>query len=165
VGLLDSLFGGARMSDPVPGQAQVVSASSYNGRAVYQTCNLTLVVQADGVAPVSVRHTCIAPAKKWPFPGSVLPVTVDRANPQQLKVEWDRVEKSGDRAARTAEAIAAQMRAMQAAPPAPPAAAPAPAPDDDDVVDELTKLAQLHASGALTDEEFAAAKKKVLEGH
>ena len=148
------------MSDPVPGQAQVVSASAHNGRGVYQSCNLNLVVQADGVAPVSVRHACIAPAKKWPVPGSVLPVTVDRANPQALRIEWDRVESSGDRAARTAEAIAAQMRSMQAAP----APAPAPARAEDDVVDELSKLAQLHESGALTDEEFAAAKKKVLEG-
>jgi hypothetical protein len=31
-------------------------------------------------------------------------------------------------------------------------------------VDELQQLAQLHASGALTDEEFAAAKAKILGG-
>jgi hypothetical protein len=150
------------MSDPAPGQAQVVSASGYNGRAVYQSCNLNLVVQADGVAPVSVQHSCLAPAKKWPVPCSMLPVTVDRANPQALRIEWDRVEASRDRAARTAEAIAAQMRAMQAAPATAPAPAP-PVPPEDDVVDELSKLAQLHASGALTDEEFSAAKKRVLE--
>jgi hypothetical protein len=29
---------------------------------------------------------------------------------------------------------------------------------------ELQKLAQLHESGALTDEEFAAAKQKLLAG-
>ena len=38
------------------------------------------------------------------------------------------------------------------------ASAPAPA----DPVDELKKLAELHASGALTDEEFATAKAKIL---
>ena len=44
-----------------------------------------------------------------------------------------------------------------AAAPAAPAAAPA-----KDVTSELQKLADLHKSGVLTDEEFAAAKKKIL---
>ncbi|MGZ4371762.1 MAG: SHOCT domain-containing protein [Gaiellaceae bacterium] len=38
------------------------------------------------------------------------------------------------------------------------AAAPPPA----DPADELERVAQLHASGVLTDEEFAAAKAKIL---
>ena len=37
-----------------------------------------------------------------------------------------------------------------------------PAPPPADPADELEHLAQLHASGALTDEEFAAAKAKTL---
>jgi len=41
------------------------------------------------------------------------------------------------------------------------AAAPAPAPAKD-VTAELQKLADLHKSGVLTDEEFTAAKKKLL---
>ena len=61
----------------------------------------------------------------------------------------------------------AQMNAMQAqqaqqaAPPPPPApaAAPAAAPD---LMGELSKLADLKAAGVLTDEEFAAAKAKLL---
>ena len=36
------------------------------------------------------------------------------------------------------------------------------APPPADPADEVEHLAQLHASGALTDEEFAAAKAKVL---
>ena len=43
------------------------------------------------------------------------------------------------------------------APPAPAAAAPA-----DEETSELERLASLHGSGALSDEEFAAAKAKVL---
>jgi hypothetical protein len=46
------------------------------------------------------------------------------------------------------------------APPEQYEAAPPPAPTSD--ADELQQLAQLHASGALTDEEFAAAKAKIL---
>jgi hypothetical protein len=47
----------------------------------------------------------------------------------------------------------------EAPPPAPPAPA-APAATDD--ASEIERLASLHASGALTDEEFAAAKQKIL---
>lgn len=53
-----------------------------------------------------------------------------------------------------AEAVAAQ----QAAAPAP---APAPA-GGDDMMAKLTQLAQLHAQGILSDDEFAAAKAKLL---
>jgi hypothetical protein len=44
--------------------------------------------------------------------------------------------------------------------PAPPAAAAAPAPS---MIDQLGELTTLHERGALTDEEFAAAKAKLLE--
>jgi Short C-terminal domain len=39
---------------------------------------------------------------------------------------------------------------------------PAPAPAQDDTLDQLAKLGQLHQSGVLTDEEFAAQKAKIL---
>jgi membrane protease subunit (stomatin/prohibitin family) len=55
-----------------------------------------------------------------------------------------------------------QARAEQAAAQQQQAAAPAPAPASTDVSAEIQKLADLHASGALTDEEFAAMKKKTL---
>jgi hypothetical protein len=45
--------------------------------------------------------------------------------------------------------------------PGQPQAAPAAAPDS---TDALERLAQLHASGALTDEEFAAQKAKIIGG-
>jgi hypothetical protein len=46
---------------------------------------------------------------------------------------------------------------------APPPAAPAPAPAAPaDSTAELERLAKLHESGALNDEEFAAAKSKLL---
>jgi hypothetical protein len=48
---------------------------------------------------------------------------------------------------------------QQAPPPAPPpAAAPAPSP----MIDQLNQLATLHQQGILSDEEFAAAKAKLL---
>jgi len=66
-------------------------------------------------------------------------------------------------------AKAGTNRAMQqgaAAPPAPaPEPVPAPAPATSaatDRISQLQQLASLHDSGALTDEEFAAAKAQVL---
>jgi hypothetical protein len=55
----------------------------------------------------------------------------------------------------------AQMEAQGAAPP-PPQAPPPSAGLQDSTTEKINELAQLHASGALTDEEFAAAKAKVL---
>ena len=52
---------------------------------------------------------------------------------------------------------------QQSAPPAPAAPAPA-APAQDDLSDQLARLADLKAQGALTDEEFAAAKARLLNG-
>ena len=56
-----------------------------------------------------------------------------------------------------AQAYEAQAAQQQYAPP--PAA---PAAPEDPTMAELQKLASLHSSGILTDEEFAAAKAKVL---
>ena len=50
-----------------------------------------------------------------------------------------------------AQEAMAQQQAAQAAEPA-----------TDDVTAQIEKLSALHQSGALTDEEFAAAKKKLL---
>jgi membrane protease subunit (stomatin/prohibitin family) len=47
------------------------------------------------------------------------------------------------------------------APPAPPAPAAA-APAADDETSELERLASMHDSGVLTDDEFTAAKAKIL---
>jgi hypothetical protein len=71
----------------------------------------------------------------------------------------------GHMANKQAQAQAAQAQAAQAQQPAPepqsaPApAAPAPAPDP---IEQLTKLAALKDSGALTQEEFEAQKAKIL---
>ncbi len=51
-----------------------------------------------------------------------------------------------------------QMYEQQAAAPPPPPAAPA----QDDDLDQLQQLADLHTQGILTDEEFAAKKAQIL---
>jgi hypothetical protein len=55
-----------------------------------------------------------------------------------------------------------QAQAAYTATQAPPAPAPAPAAPGGDTTAELERLASLHSAGALSDEEFAAAKAKLL---
>ena len=59
-----------------------------------------------------------------------------------------------------------QAPAQQPAPDPAPPVAPTPTPTDDpapdDVVARIQQLAELKSAGMLTDEEFAAAKKKLL---
>lgn len=56
-----------------------------------------------------------------------------------------------------AQQLAAQQAAAAAAPPPPAAAAPVP-----DLMEQLTKLGDMKAAGLLSDDEFAAAKAKLL---
>ena len=60
---------------------------------------------------------------------------------------------------RQGERWSQEDQSAYAEPQAPP---PAAAPAEDDTLDQLTKLGQLHESGVLTDEEFAAQKAKIL---
>jgi hypothetical protein len=57
-----------------------------------------------------------------------------------------------------------QAQQAQAALPAQQAAPPAAAAAGNDMMAQLNQLAQLKASGVLTEEEFAAAKAKLLAG-
>jgi hypothetical protein len=98
-----------RMKDPVDGTAQVVGSTQPPDSATSSNVNLNVVVQAEGVPATSVEFSCIAPTKKWPFPGSTLPVTVDRADPERIKVRWDDVPDSADVSKQQADALAAQM--------------------------------------------------------
>ncbi len=76
---------------------------------------------------------------------------------------------SGRVARRQASKYDAQAQQQQPAEQAPPpqqyaaaAPPPAPAPAEDDSMAKLTELAQLHTQGILSDEEFSAAKAKIL---
>jgi Short C-terminal domain len=75
-----------------------------------------------------------------------------------------KARQRGQYAEQEQDAQIADLQAQQQAQQAPPPAAPAPAaaPAGDDMVDQLKQLADLKASGALSDEEFNAAKAKLL---
>ena len=57
-----------------------------------------------------------------------------------------------------AEVAAEQQPTYQEAPPAP----PPPGPTEETESDQIQHLADLHDAGTLTDDEFAAAKAKIL---
>ena len=176
MGLLGDWAKSKRMSQPVRGTAQVVSATMPAEDATSANCTLNLVVSAEGLEPTAVEHTAMAKTKRWPGPGMTLPVTVDLADPSRLKIRWDEVQTNRESAQQQAEQIAEMMRGgagatgqgagmdlgaaiQQAAAAAGQQANPA----ADDVAGQIEKLSQLHDSGSLSDEEFADAKRKVLE--
>jgi len=170
------------MDDPVRGTAYISGCSQHAGSATSSNIAMTLVVSADGLATTTVEHECLCRHDRWPSPGATLPVTVDRSDPTRLRVEWDEVvpdtpppttgnatadaivahiqqASPGAQVAVSRETIEATvgkdaadqvMRALQGEPP------------EDDAVADLERLARLHAAGGLTDEEFAAAKAKLL---
>ena len=179
------LFAKLRMKEPVRGTAQVVSATAHRGDASWQDLQMNLSVRADGVPPTQVRHSCICRADRWPSPGDVLPVTLDRRKPERLKVEWDEVpdEPAGVPGGIDVEAlkqafpgatiqveshsidasdqpdVARQvLDALQGA------GAVAQPDDGDDRIEQLERLARLRDSGALTEAEFEAEKARVLRG-
>jgi hypothetical protein len=188
-----------RMKDPVRGTAQVVAASiPPRGVAGWSNCSLDLVVKAEGIQSYAKQMTSwMTPTSKWPYAGQTLPVTIDRADPDKVKIEWDVVRTSDEIGRAEAERIAESMQQHTGASPSsgrpeeiPPEAAAIvdqlkqifpdaavsvgepvavdlsgalAAASGDDSVSQLERLAKLHESGALTDEEFEAAKAQVLK--
>lgn len=69
--------------------------------------------------------------------------------------------KVSNRVSRRQEGRWAAKEQQQAAA-APPPPTPAPPAQEADPIERLKELGQLHESGVLTDQEFAAAKAKVL---
>ncbi|WP_028065016.1 SHOCT domain-containing protein [Solirubrobacter soli] len=178
MGLLGDWLRGQRMKDPVSGTAQVVACSRITQAAVASNCTMSLVVSADGIPATPVDHQCLCRQDRWPRGGQVLPVTVDRADPSRLRIEWDEVRTHEDRIAEQAEALAARMNngegtgndlvdQLRAAFPGAEITVSSHQPNLSDLtgvdsVERLERLAALHRSGALTDEEFAAAKARLL---
>jgi hypothetical protein len=112
VGLLRNLLR-RKMKDPVRGTATVVACNRQR-EGIWQQLYAELVIEAPGVPAAPIEWTGLAHHSKWPEAGRTLPVTVDRADPTHLKVEWDDVETNDDIARRKAEQIADARRGEQA---------------------------------------------------
>jgi hypothetical protein len=70
--------------------------------------------------------------------------------------------RAGERGAAAGEQEAEEQQPQAEAPPSSEPPPPPPADSLDPTAEKIKQLAELHASGALTDEEFAAAKAKAL---
>ena len=164
------------MSQPARGTAQVVSATMPAADSTSSNCRMSLVVSAEGLAPTPVEHTAMASVKRWPSPGMTLPVTVDLADPTRLKIEWDDIQTNRQSAMQQAEQLAEMMKGgagataqgagidlTAAIQQAAGADNRQPRPAADDLAGQIEKLSRLHDSGSLSDEEFADAKRKLLE--
>jgi hypothetical protein len=183
-----------KLKDPVQGTAQVVASSRPPHNTLYSPLEMTLVVQADGIAPTSVRHKQkAARTNKFPVPGQVIPVEIDRRDPTRVRVLWDQIPTRDEQARAQGDALAATMRGQRPEPGgagdgagAPEqvagivehlqrafpgatvnvqgGAAATPAGGGDDRVGRLERLAKLRDAGALTPEEFEREKARILSG-
>ena len=101
----------ARIRNGLSARAVVVGAPRYlgsgDGWAAIGTTRvsvrLRLAVRLTGRPPYAVDHTCRAPVDKRPLPGQILPVLVDRGNPERLAVDWDACPTLAERADRLIE--------------------------------------------------------------
>jgi hypothetical protein len=108
--LVTSWFRTRRMADPVEGTLQVTASSGPSGRSMYTNYRLHGVVTAPGLPATPVEHTGVARNTKWPYPGTNLPVLVDRRDPTRLRIRWDRLPTSSQTAASYTERVAQALR-------------------------------------------------------
>jgi hypothetical protein len=94
------------MKDPVQGTFQLTAVSAAPYQATSGNFNATGVVSGPGLAPTPIEHKGMAKVSKWPFPGMTLPVTVDRAEPTKVRIEWDQLPTARDSAMASAQRLA-----------------------------------------------------------
>jgi hypothetical protein len=114
-----------------------------------------------GVAMVESRLTPEATAALEQLGGGSVHDLLNAAmsDPQGFAARMrERAEEAQRDAVAQAEAIGAKAQAAQAGAPSTPAGGPG-----DDPVAQLERLAALHAQGALTDAEFGALKKRIIQ--
>ena len=146
----------------IRGSARVVSTSYPPQGAVWARLRMTLVVEADGIPPTSVEFRSRAVRTKcFPAIGQTIPVRVDPDDPTRIKVLWKEVPSRIDQARSQADDLAARLRGT---PPAEDVSSSRAAPDDvAGIVDQIERLARLRDSGALSEDEFRAAKSRLLD--
>jgi len=149
---------GKKIKDPVRGQAQVLGVGlPVESQGKVMRIKLVLLIQAEGIEPFQAEAAKMVKRKNIPQAGMVLPVTVDRKDTSRWDIDWDTAPTRDDIMAAQAQQIIDAGGIGQAAHTTTGGAT-------DDRVARLEKLAALHQTGALTDDEFAAEKAHIL-GH
>ena len=96
------------MLDPVRGRALVVAVNGTVDPSPYKhgatnRLEATLVVQAEGVPSTTVQHfervnnLSMFQFDRWPTRGGTVPVTVDRADPSHLRIDWQEIPSRRER--------------------------------------------------------------------
>jgi hypothetical protein len=95
----------------VQGTAQVVSTSMPPNAATHGSLSMDLVVQAPGIPAYAHEYKkLIMSVAKWPWAGTVLPVTIDPNDHDDVDIDWDAIPSNSERARERAEQIAEMAR-------------------------------------------------------
>ena len=109
-GINDFLFE-PEITNGVEGTAQVVSASGVTENALYSNCHMEVVVEGPGIPATATVIDSLVHRNHWPVAGATLPVLIERDNPKEVNVLWDKVPDATIQAMNEAEKIAAGRRA------------------------------------------------------
>jgi hypothetical protein len=147
------------------------TSSGFHGTTYGYWFALKVAVTADGVEPFDASLRAFV--HSYVSEGQTIPVIFDPADHSKICMDTESVqrERDADRQAASAQ-LQRRIEAFKAAGAATPAtvirgsdkadAFRAAEPEPGDEIEHLEHLAQLHATGALTDAEFTAAKAKLL---
>lgn len=86
-----NLFGQPRIKDGERGHAIVMARDRPSESATHHYMRLSLQVHVPSRAPYLLEQRFNVKTTKMPEPGEQLPVTVDRDDPERLRIEWDDV--------------------------------------------------------------------------
>ena len=165
------------IKDGLPGRAVVQSSSVPTEAARSYNVSMWLDVHVEGREPYRVKHECMVKAGKHPWPGTTLPVIVDREKPDRIDIQWEQLQTVDERMAEGGPAptaaghpqvidlrgteLADQLRgALEAAGAAPEGRSNM----VEDRIAQLERLSKLRESGVLSEAEFEAEKARILAG-
>lgn len=156
-------------------RAQPLPANPDSAARPYQ---LSMEVHRDGAEPYSVTQKVTVRRGRWLGQGSVLAVDISARDPEKVKVDWhrtatephpDRLRGRGSGTPRRGTDVESTLHRMLNGsggdgPLMPPGARRrSEDPHRADRIDQLERLAALKESGALSDEEFEAEKRRLLD--
>ena len=175
--MLDPFIHRKVLNRGVPARAIVraVSAPETDGGQSSQVA-MTLTVELPGATPFEVEDRWMVSGTEPIGVGTELRVVVDPGDHRNVAIDWERSHPDYRRRSEVRRKVLAggvpmPVPAVQdalGAAPRPVAATSLaslePAPEPNDLISKLERLAALHTAGSLTDGEFTAAKRHVLDG-
>ena len=79
------------INDPVEGWMHIVGCTTIKPDAPRGLCQITYVIQAEGVGLFSGDQVFELGCDQWPRPCDDLPVVFDRARIDHIQIQWDRL--------------------------------------------------------------------------